>query len=363
MSRGTRAIVHPNHLRHNLALAQRLAPNRSVWAVVKANAYGHGLVPVARLFAPISAGLAVATLDEALTLRAAGLHTPILLMEGVVNAAQTHAALLAGLELVIHHRAQLSWLAQAQVTQPVRVWLKIDTGMHRLGVSPAEVPDFLTELDALPHVQSVAVMTHYACADDPSNAMTAQQFQQIAPWLADRESSLANSAAVLFWPDYQGSWVRPGIMLYGASPSVDHSAADLGLRPTMTLQAPIIALRDLQPGESIGYGATFQVTAPMRVATLAMGYADGYPRHAPNGTPAALHGQRIRVVGRISMDMMMVDVTAVPSAQLDDLVELWGQTVPVDEVAQAAGTIGYELLARLSIRGETLYQDASPVKN
>ena len=363
MSRGTCAIVHPNHLRHNLALAQRLAPNGSVWAVVKANAYGHGLVPVARLFAPISAGLAVATLDEALTLRAAGIDTPILLMEGVVSAEQTQEALAAQLELVIHHAVQISWLAQSKSSNPVRVWLKIDTGMHRLGVSPAEAPACLAQLDALPQVASVGVMSHYACADDPSSTMTAQQFQQIAPWLANRESSLANSAAVLFWPEYQGQWVRPGIMLYGASPSVQHSAAHLGLRPTMTLQAPIIALRDLKPGDYVGYGATFQVTEPMRVATLAMGYADGYPRHASSGTPAALKGHRIPVVGRISMDMMMVDVTAVPSAQLADPVELWGPTVSVDEVAQAAGTIGYELLARLSIRGETRYQDAPPANN
>jgi alanine racemase len=363
MSRGTRAIVHPDHLRHNLALAQHSAPNCSVWAVVKANAYGHGLVPVAQLFAPLSHGLAVATLDEALTLRAAGIQASILLMEGVVNAAQTQQALAAGLELGIHQRDQISWLAQATVSNPVRVWLKIDTGMHRLGVSPAEASAVLAELEALPQVSSVAVMSHYACADDPSSVVTAEQFQQIAPWLRGRESSLANSAAVLFWPEYQGNWVRPGIMLYGASPSVTHSATSLGLRPTMTLQAPIIALRDVQPGDAIGYGASFQVITPMRVATLAMGYADGYPRHAPNGTPAALHGQRIRVVGRISMDMMMVDVSAVSSAQIGDFVELWGNTVSVDEVAQAAGTIGYELLARLSIRGETLYQDASPAKN
>lgn len=358
MSRGTRVTVHPNHLRHNLALVQRFAPLCSIWAVVKANAYGHGLVAVARIFAPLSSGLAVATLDEGLILRAEGLTDPILLMEGVVDAGQTQQALDAGLELVIHHQDQISWLAQAQVLAPIRIWLKIDTGMHRLGVTPDAAVDLLAELEALPQVASVAVMTHYACADDPSNGMTKEQYQCIAPWLKDRESSLANSAAVLFWPNYQGAWARPGIMLYGASPSSQQSAASLGLRPTMTLEAPIIALRDLKPGDAVGYGATFRVSSPMRLATLAMGYADGYPRHAPNGTPAAIHGQRIRVVGRISMDLMTVDVTEVATVQLQDLVELWGTTVSVDEVAQASGTIGYELLARLSIRGETRYQDA-----
>ena len=363
MSRGTRVIVHPNHLRHNLAVAQRSAPNRSVWAVVKANAYGHGLVAVARIFAPLSSGLAVATLDEALTLRAAGLNCPILLMEGVVSAEQTQQAIAAGLELALHHQEQIQWLAQAQVVAPVRIWLKIDTGMHRLGVSIAAVPSLLAELEGLPQVAEVALMTHYACADDPNSGVTAEQYQRIAPWLAGRTSSLGNSAAVLFWPDYQGDWVRPGIMLYGASPSTLHSAARLGLRPTMTLAAPIIALRDLMPGDAVGYGAAFRAQVPMRLATLAMGYADGYPRHAPNGTPAALHGQRIQVVGRISMDMMTVDVTDVATAQLHDLVELWGTTVSVDEVAQASGTIGYELLARLSIRGATHYEDAPEEKN
>lgn len=358
MSRGTRVTVHLNHLRHNLAVVRRFAPQCSVWAVVKANAYGHGLVRVAQLFAPLSDGLAVATLDEALKLRLAGLDTPILLMEGVVNAEQTQQALTARLELVIHHREQIQWLAQAQVDQPVRVWLKIDTGMHRLGVSVNEVSGCLSQLEALPHIAKVGVMTHYACADDLDSAKTSTQYKAISPWLTGRESSLANSAAVLFWPEHQGTWVRPGIMLYGASPSAQRSARDLGLRHTMTLQAPIIALRDLQPGDSIGYGATYTATEPMRLATLAMGYADGYPRHAPNGTPAAVRGERIQVVGRISMDMMTVDVSRVPKVQLQEFVELWGGTVSVDEVAHAAGTIGYELMARLSIRGETNYEDA-----
>lgn len=358
MSRGTRATVHLNHLCHNLSVVRRSAPNCAVWAVVKANAYGHGLVPVAQCLAPLSDGLAVATLDEARTLRSAGVTAPILLMEGVVSAEQTRDALAAELELVIHHHTQILWLAQAQVVRPVRVWLKVDTGMRRLGVSARDVASYLTALEALSQVASVGLMTHYACADDPDSDMTQTQYAEIQPWLSGRESSLANSAAVLFWPEYQGTWVRPGIMLYGGSPSAQHSATSLGLRHTMTLEAPIIALRDLQPGDTVGYGATFTATAPMRLATVAMGYADGYPRHAPTGTPAALKGQRTRVVGRISMDMLTVDVTSVPQAQLGDLVELWGGTVAVDEVAQAAGTIGYELLARLSIRGETRYDDA-----
>lgn len=364
MSRGTRVTVHLDNLRHNLRTAQAHAPDSRVWAVVKANAYGHGLVPVARALAPLSDGIAVATLDEALSLRAAGLSGPILLLEGTVSALQTEQALADNLELVIHHPEQVAWLAATALDQPVRVWLKIDTGMHRLGVSPDAAPDLYRQLQALPQVDSVAAMTHFARADEPEHEMTIRQFDQLRRAVpADCVTSLANSAGVLFWPGRQGDWARPGIMLYGATPAPGRNAADLGLRAGMTLTAPIIALRDLQPGEAVGYGGAFKVEKPMRLATVAMGYADGYPRHAPSGTPAAVRGQPVRLAGRVSMDMLTVDVTSVPEAALGDPVELWGEQVPVDEVAQASGTIGYELLARLSVRGEVVYSETRSVQS
>lgn len=358
MTRGTRATVHLDNIRHNLEVARRHAPNRRIWAVVKANAYGHGLEPVARALAGGADGLAVATLGEALQLRAAGLRGPVLLLEGVVDAAQTQQALDEELELVIHTPEQLDWLASCSVPAPVRVWLKIDSGMHRLGFQPAEVGAQIERLQALPQVSSVACMTHYARADEPAHEMTLRQFERVVSAVSPEvTTSLANSAGVLFWPDRQGDWIRPGIMLYGATPAPDQAAAGLGLRAGMTLTAPIIALRDLEPGEIVGYGGTYQVDRPLRLATVAMGYADGYPRHAPNGTPAAVRGQRVPLVGRISMDMLTVDVSAVPDVALGDPVELWGCQVPVDEVARLSGTIGYELLARLSIRGDYFYTD------
>ncbi|MCH8550719.1 MAG: alanine racemase [Natronospirillum sp.] len=364
MSRGTCVTVHLDNLRHNLRTAQAHAPDSRVWAVVKANAYGHGLVPVARTLAPLSDGLAVATLDEALCLREAGLSGPVMLLEGTVSATQTEQALARNLELVLHHPEQIAWLAACQVPAPVRVWLKIDTGMHRLGVMPDQAPDLIRQLQSLSQVEQVATMTHFARADDPEHDMTITQAELLNnATLPGCATSLANSAGVLFWPGRQGDWVRPGIMLYGATPAPGRSAAELGLRAGMTLTAPIIALRDLQPGEAVGYGGAFKVEKPMRLATVAMGYADGYPRHAPNGTPAAVRGQPVTLAGRVSMDMLTVDVTSVPEAALGDPVELWGEQVPVDEVAQASGTIGYELLARLSVRGEVGYSETRTVQS
>lgn len=356
MSRGTCAVIHLDNIRHNLQVARRHAPHSRIWAVVKANAYGHGLLPVAQMLAAEADGLAVATLDEALTLRAAGITSPVLLLEGVVSMAQTQTALDADLELVVHTMDQRHWLAEASVQQAVRVWLKVDTGMRRLGFMPAEAGAEYAHLQALPQVATVSFMTHYARADDPAHAMTPQQYDCLHSVMPPGcEASLANSGGVLFWPGRQGDWVRPGIMLYGATPAPEQSRDSLGLRAGMTLHAPIIALRDLAPGDTVGYGGGFSTDRPLRLATVAMGYADGYPRHAPNDTPVAINGIRCRLVGRVSMDMLTVDVTGLQDIGPGTPVELWGPYVAVDEVAQAAGTIGYELLAGLALRGRYDY--------
>lgn len=358
MSRGTKATVHLHHIRHNLTVVRKHAPGKKVWAVIKAGGYGHGLIPVAHRLADVADGLAVATMDEAQTLRDAGITRPVLLLEGALTQAQTQQALDDQLELVVHAPEQAEWLADCDIDRPIRVWVKLDTGMHRLGLLADAMPPVIKRLEAINGVNEIAYMTHYACADEPDSAMTPQQaarFNTLVP--PGATTSLANSAGVLCWPDLQGDWVRPGIMLYGASPGDGRSAASWGLKPGMTLTAPVIALRDLPVGESIGYGASYTTQTPIRLATVAIGYADGYPRHAPSGTPASIRGQRVSILGRVSMDMLTIDVTGIPNLRIGDPVELWGMHVSVDEVAEACGTIGYELLARLSIRGPYEYED------
>lgn len=360
MSRGTCVVMHLDNLRHNLQVVRDFAPSSRIWAVVKANGYGHGLLPVARVLAEQADGLAVATLDEGLAVRDGGLQCPVLLLEGVLNAEQSRAAIERHLDLVIHTPEQVDWLHEALDRLPgqeplPRLWVKVDTGMHRLGLLAHQVVDCVQRL---PAVQRLGYMTHFACADETTNACTSNQAQQLSDQIAllpDGDTSLANSAGVLLWPSYHGDWVRPGIMLYGASPCADRPAAEWGLRAVMTLTAPIIALRDIPAGDTVGYGATFKAERPMRVATVAIGYADGYPRHAPTGTPVAVRGHKTGTLGRVSMDMLSVDVTDIPGVVLGDNVELWGRQVPVDDVARATGTIGYELLTRLSVRGETRY--------
>lgn len=363
MSRGTRIEVHLASLRHNLAEIRARAPGKRVWAVVKANGYGHGLLPMGHTLAAAADGLAVATMDEAISLREGGLDCPILLLEGALSVAQSGAALKHNLELVIHTPEQLVWLHQALAQRQAkgltgRLWLKLDTGMHRLGLQPDQLSQCLADL---PACSELGFMTHFACADEPDNDMTAAQverFYALLPPGTTGPLSLANSAGILNWPAYQGDWVRPGIVLYGASPCAGRTASYWNLQAVMRLTAPIIALRDVPAGDSVGYGATYRADRPRRIATVAIGYADGYPRHAPSGTPVAVCGQRTGTVGRVSMDMLSIDVTHIPEAALAHDVELWGSLVSVDEVARLSGTIGYELLTRLSVRGETRYLES-----
>lgn len=363
MTRGARAFIDLAALRHNLSRVRTVAPASRVLAVIKANAYGHGLVPVARALADEVDGFAVARIDEALALRQAGLTRPVLLLEGVNTPAQLLEARAHSLDLVIHHAAQLDWLEAAPSATPMTVWLKIDTGMHRLGFAPTDVASAYQRLCACAAVvHPPRLMTHLACADvrdDPRTAVQLALFAETTRALAG-ERSLAQSAGLLGWPEAHGDWVRPGIMLYGVSPFVDAPAEALDLQPVMTLSSTLVAVKPLQQGDAIGYGATWVCPEAMPVGVVAIGYGDGYPRHAPSGTPVLVNGHHAALVGRVSMDMLCVDLRGQPAAQVGDEVVLWGtaangQTLPVEAVARRAGTIGYELLCSVTSRVDRHY--------
>lgn len=344
------ATIDLDALRANYLLAKRLAGGRTL-AVVKADAYGHGAIACAKALEPIADGFAVALLEEALPLRASGISRPIVLLEGVFDPGELTAAAELDLWPVVHHEAQLRMLELAS-HRPRRIWIKINSGMNRAGFAPREASAVWQRLQAIPGLEAPVWMTHFACADDPRSSMTLEQIQRFHRGVATLpgETSLANSAALLAWPQARGDWARPGILLYGGNPLLPHADPDpaRSLRPVMTLSSRVIATRWLSPGEALGYGATFVAERPTRVGLVAIGYADGYPRHAPTGTPVAVAGWRTRLIGRISMDMLTVDLSPLPEdVGQGAIVELWGKTVSVDEVARAAGTISYELLCHV----------------
>ena len=348
MPRPVLASVSLSALPHNLAVVRRHAPGARVWAVVKAHAYGHGLPAAIRGFASAD-GMALVEFDNARRLRALGWRGPILMMGGPFESSDVAIAGEFGLSLAVHDAVHVEWL-RTHVGKPIDVWLKVDTGMNRLGVAPADAVALHRELKKLPGIGKVSVMTHFANADRPGGA-AAQivEFERATAELSGSRS-LANSAAVFDVPEAHRDWVRPGIALYGATPFADRSAASLGLRAAMTLRSQVIGVRQVAAGESVGYGGTFVASGPIRVGTVACGYADGYPRHAPTGTPVAVAGVRTRTLGRVSMDLLAVDLDPVPDAGIGAPVELWGDRVPVDEVAAQAGTIGYELLCAVAPR-------------
>ena len=336
-------------LRNNFGVARRHGGSAKLWAVVKANAYGHGLSRARRALAAAD-GFAVLTLEEAANLRLMGVEQPILLLEGLFGADEITTCAELDLSPVLHHAAQLDWLQRQPPGRPLQIFLKFDSGMHRLGFPLAELDAVLARVRGLPGVAGVTLMTHFAQADDPTGVdwqlqpFLEQSVAHALPW------SSANSAALLRYPHTQGAWVRPGIMLYGASPFDDQSAAACGLRPAMTLASELIGVQTLQPGEGVGYGQLFRATESMRVGVVACGYADGYPRHAPTGTPVRVNGQVTRTLGRVSMDMLCVDLSGLPDAGIGSPVNLWGEGLPVDDVAAAAGTSSYELLCALAAR-------------
>ncbi|TCS40164.1 alanine racemase [Reinekea marinisedimentorum] len=353
MTRGTKALISASALKNNFQRAKQLAPNSRVWAVIKADAYGHGSVAVANVLHDAD-GYAVATLGEARTLRAAGIKLPILLLAGVTQAAHLSEAADSQLECVLHCREQLAFLERLDSRETLKVWLKLDTGMHRLGFSPEDLQEAVSHLEQCANVDVVGIMTHMCCADDLSQPqITERQLKVIrGSQHEDKQISIANSASVIKWPQTHADWVRPGIMLYGATPFADISAREIGLAAAMTLVAPVIAIKQLAKGESVGYGMRWTAGRDSVIATLAIGYADGYPRHAPDGTPVWLNGKVVPLSGRVCMDMMMIDVTDLPDVKVGDLAELWGANLPVDEVGRYVDTIGYELVTRVSPRVE-----------
>lgn len=352
MTRPTRALIDISALRHNFQQVRKAAPGRKVMAVVKADAYGHGAACVAQALGEADA-FAVARLEEARALRDIGISKPVLLLPGAIGDEElVHAAEL-GLDLVVHHESQVASLERARVQNPLRAWLKVDTGMHRLGFAPQQVTTMWRRLEACAAVdRPIRLMTHLARADEPDEASTREQIACFFALenAAAAEISLANSAAVLGWPDSHGDWVRPGIMLYGISPFVGARGASHNLRPVMTLTSRLIAVNTLRKGDAVGYGGTWRCPQDMPVGVIGIGYADGYPRHAPTGTPVLVNDARVALIGRVSMDLASVDLRDQPSARPGDPVVLWGRGLPAEEVAEHVASIAYELVSRVSHR-------------
>jgi alanine racemase len=358
MPRPILATVYPAALSHNLDIVRKAAPDARVWAVVKANAYGHG---IERAFDALRSadGFALLDLDEARRLRALDWRGPILLLEGCFEARDLELCSRLGLWHTVHCQEQIDMLAAHKTQLPHRIFLKMNTGMNRLGFKPERFRAAWTRLNALPQVEEISLMQHFPDADGPRGISAQLEIFEASTHDLPGERTLSNSAAILRHGDLlaaRSDWVRPGIMLYGSSPDFPaHSAADWGLQPTMTLSSKIIGLQQLAVGETVGYGSSFVAEAPMRIGVVACGYADGYPRHCGTGTPVLVNGIRTRMVGRVSMDMVTVDLTPVPQARLGSEVTLWGvaskgEVLPIDEVARAGGTVGYELMCAVAPR-------------
>jgi alanine racemase len=349
MARPISAVIDLAALRHNLGVARRHAPHARTLAVIKANAYGHGVLRAARAL-DAADGFALLELDAAISLREAGHARRIVLLEGFFDAHELPLLVEHGLATVVHCREQIEALRSLPAGSGLDVLLKLNTGMNRLGFAPAECASALADLQGCAAVGRVTLMTHFADADDARGvAWQMDAFERMTRG-AGLQRCLANSAAILRYPDTHCDWVRPGIMLYGCSPFAETSAADLGLRPAMTLASEIIAVQHLRRGDAVGYGGMFTAEREMRIGVVACGYADGYPRHAPNGTPVRVGDRLTTSVGRVSMDMLYVDLSALPQAGIGTRAVLWGEGNPIEGVAHAAGTVGYELMCALAPR-------------
>lgn len=357
MSRPALVTIDLDHLRHNGGVARRLAGGARVLAMVKANGYGHGAVPVARALGGLADGLGVSSLEEGIALRAAGIDREILLVGGCFEPGELDEIAAHGLQIAVHDEWQVQALLAARLPQPLVVWLKLDTGMHRLGVPPAAAAAVRQRLAASEQVAEVRLLTHFACADvpgDPRNRAQLAAFVAATDGLTGARS-LANSAALVALPESRADWVRPGILLYGVDPFVAPHPIAAELKPVMTLSSRLIALRSLAAGESTGYGGDWVAPRATRIGIVAMGYGDGYPRHAPTGTPVLVKEQRSCILGRVSMDLLAVDLEPVPDAAVGDPVVLWGEGLPAAEVARHAGTIAYELFTGISARVPVRY--------
>ncbi|WP_418358118.1 MULTISPECIES: alanine racemase [Shewanella] len=360
-----RAEISRCALQSNLAQLRLIAPKSKIMAVVKANGYGHGLLNVAESVGVLNVaesvgkyhggadGFGLARLEEALQLRAGGVEGKLLLLEGFFRQSDLPTLVTHNIDTVVHHESQLQMLETIKLDKPVTVWIKIDTGMHRIGFSLAQFPGVYERLLHCPQVaKPIHLMTHFACADEPDNKMTQSQmdaFERVISGL-DGDRTLANSAGTLFWPSSQSDWIRPGIALYGVSPVVGDRGVNHRLIPAMELVSNLIAVREHKAGDSVGYGAFWTAKKDTRLGVVAIGYGDGYPRNAPEGTPVWINGRRVPIVGRVSMDMLTVDLGADAQDKVGDSVQLWGKALAVEEVAEHIGTIAYELVTKLTPR-------------
>lgn len=352
MPRPITATIDLSALQHNLSVAKRCAPHSKVWAVVKANAYGHGLERGMRGFGAAD-GLGLIEIDGAVKLRQMGWSKPILLLEGCFSSSDLAVVAEHQLQIAVHCAEQIDMLEKARLTSPIDVHLKLNSGMNRLGFRPDAYRVAYARLHALSAVRNISFMTHFANSENAGNSAMPLSEQvhrfNVATEGLTGERSLSNSAADLLHPEVAADWVRPGIMLYGGTPG-NKTAQEFGLRPAMTLTSEIIGIQDIGDGDAVGYGSRFVADKPMKIGVVACGYADGYPRLAPTGTPIIVDGVKTRIVGNVSMDMITVDLSAVPTAHVGSKVIVWGEGLPIDEVAQAAGTVGYELMCALAQR-------------
>jgi len=367
MTRPTRAVINLTALQHNLQQVRQYAPNSQVMAMIKANGYGHGAVEVAKALQQAAGSvdaLAVACLEEALELREAGIHGRMILIEGAFSQEELEQAMLCELDVVVHQPEQVAMLAAIKPRKPLHVWLKLDTGMHRLGVDPEQLAPLYSRLRDLPSVAGVNLMSHFSSAaitDSPFTEQQTQHFDSAMTELAPQhaEFSLANSAAIMAWPDTHRDWVRPGLMLFGVSPFGAEQLAD-NLQPVMTLESGLISMRDIVAGDPVGYDNTWHASRDSRIGVVALGYGDGYPWSTPSGTSVLLQTPagpcEVPTVGRVSMDMLAVDLTDCPAAELGQRGVLWGEGLPIERLADSAGTSAYELVCSINRRVPRVYQ-------
>ena len=358
--KAAKAIINRRALRHNLQRVREIAPNSRIIAVVKANAYGHGLVGVGETIQDLVDGFGVARMNEALQLRLHGVAKPIVLLEGFFEQSDLQQMAQQQIDTVIHCVEQLEMLESVTLPRALKVWMKLDTGMHRLGVLPKDAETFYHRLQSCKNVElPINIVSHFCQADAPHLPTTANQIACFAQFIAGKagDKSIAASAGILLWPEAHHDWVRPGIMMYGASPQEGKSAEDFGLKPVMTLKSTLIAVREHSAGQYVGYGETWCSDKNTRLGVVAIGYGDGYPRNVPSGTPVLVNGRKVPIIGRISMDMTVVDLGLNADDKVGDEVILWGNGLPVEEIGRQTGFINYELLTKLTSRVAMEYVD------
>jgi len=354
MSRPIQARISLKALSENLSRVRDFAPRSGILSVIKAEAYGHGLLEAAGALSG-SDGFALLDLADALKLREAGFKQKIVLLEGCFSRGELRAVSENGIDVVVHCMEQIDMIGSVKVPGKIGVFLKCNTGMNRLGFRPEVYPEALSKLESLESIGEIVLMSHFCCADGAAGVKAQMAVFEAATSSMKYPQSLANSAALIRYPETRTEWVRPGIMLYGASPFADEDAASLGLKPAMMLSSKLIAVQQVRRGEGIGYGPMFRADESMRVGIVACGYADGYPRHAPNGTPVMVGGRLTGTLGRVSMDMLCVDISQLPDAGIGTEAVLWGEGLPVEDVAAACGTISYELLCAVAPRVPVSY--------